>query len=221
MNFNEIWLTIWEWIKKNYLYLTIGFGVVIVIVLVVIIYISIEKSKENELKSKFDSVYFAYINSSSADDATKQKKFEDFISTLQEISSTGKNYNIVAIANIILGDIYYNNEGRSYDVALNYYSRATNAPSDFLKTVAIFNVAQTYEELGMFDLALKNYEIVFTHYNNSFLAPISMFNASKIYYTSGNLDKARELLYQISNKYPDSYVNNLDNLMELIIDYSK
>ncbi|MGC8965135.1 MAG: tetratricopeptide repeat protein [Brevinematia bacterium] len=216
MDFNEAIYNVWDWIKKNYLYVVVSIGVVFIVLIGIFIYVSIERSKENGLKSKFDIAYFPYINSSS-DDATKQKRFEEFVSTLQEISSTGKNYNIVAIANIILGDIYYNNEGRSYDTALSYYSKATNAPSEFLRVIAIFDVAQTYEEMGLIDSALKNYEYIFNQYNNSFLAPMAMFSASKLYYTSGNVEKAKELLSQISNKYPDSYVNNLNNLMDLII----
>lgn len=216
----KVWNDIYNFIKEKWLYFAIGSGVVIIALIVILGYIAVQKSEEEKLKTKFDLAYFSYINSS-RNNQNLEESFQNFLNTLQEISSTGKNYNVVAVANIILGDIYYNNEGRSYDTALSYYSKATNSTSDFLRVVAIFNVAQTYEAIGNFDKSLENYKLVYTLYPKSFLAPVALVKSAEIYYYLGDRNKALEMYSLVTNKYPDSSVNNIANLFELILQQVK
>ncbi|MCS7298998.1 MAG: tetratricopeptide repeat protein [Spirochaetia bacterium] len=208
--------SVYDFLKQNWLTLTIVAGVLVVVIVGILIYISIITSEEEELKVKFDVAYFNYINSQ-RDNQTLEQNFQNFLTTLQEISDTGKNYKIVAIANIILGDIYYNSESRAYDRALSYYSKATNSSSEFLRIVAIYNVAQTLEEMSMFDDALKHYESIYKNYPKSFLAPISIIKSAEINYNLGNLEKARELYSNFTNNYSDSESMMIANLIELVI----
>ncbi|MFN4245060.1 MAG: tetratricopeptide repeat protein [Brevinematia bacterium] len=211
--------TVYSFVVSRWQYFVAG-GVVVVLVFIgVLVYFSIQSAEENSLKTKFDLAYFSYINSQK-DTNTLEQNFQNFLSTLQSISDTGKNYKIVAIANIILGDIYYN-QGRSFDTAISYYSKATNAPSQFLRVVAIFNIAQTYEAMGLFEEALKNYEVIFKNYPNSFLAPVSIVKSSEVFYYIGNFDKAREMYSLATNKYPDSYANTINDLLGLVINQVK
>ncbi|MEN2997434.1 MAG: tetratricopeptide repeat protein, partial [Brevinematia bacterium] len=196
-------------------------GTVVVVGLVgILVYFSIQKAEEESLKNKFDTAYFSYI-SSSRNNENLEQSFQNFISTLQEISATKKDYNIVAIANIILGDIYYNSEGRAYDTALSYYSKATNSRSEFLKVVAIFNVGQTYEAMGMFEESIKNYEIIFKNHSKSFLAPVALIKCAEVYYYLGKPDKSKEMYSLLTNKYPDSQANIIANLIDLVLQQAK
>ncbi len=211
----EKFLEVWNFVKEKWQYFVLVGVVVVLVVVAVLVYFSIQIAEENSLKTKFDLAYFSYVNSP-RDSSTLEQNFQNFLSTLQSISDTGKNYKIVAIANIILGDIYYN-EGKSFDLALSYYSKATNVYSDFLRVVAIFNVAQTYESMGLFEEALKNYEVIFKNYPDSFLSPVSVVKSAEILYYSGNLSKAREMYSLFTNKYSNSSASTVNDLLGLVI----
>jgi hypothetical protein len=120
-----------DWVKKNIIFVSIVSGAVVLLLAGLGILLIVDKNYEMSLRTKFDKAYLQYL-SGSRDSDKREDSFRNFLGTLQEISAVNKNYDIVAIANIMLGDIYYN-EGNSYSVALSYYSKATNAPSVFLR----------------------------------------------------------------------------------------
>jgi len=191
-----------EWVRKNIVVVSIVSGVVVLLALGVVIFWVVDKNYEVSLRTKFDKAYLQYL-SGSRDDSKREDSFRNFLETLQEISSVNKSYDVVAIANIILGDIYYN-EGNSYPIALSYYSRATNAPSVFLRVTAIFDVAQVYEAMDNPEAALSTYEYIFKKYPDSYLAPAAMLNMSKLYSYKGDSVSAKKILTELSNKYPSS-----------------
>lgn len=212
----ELWERIYFLFKEKWKYFVGGVAIIVAIFLGFFAYVSFQKAEEEELKSKFDTAYFSYLNSP-RDTKALEQNFQNFLNTLQEISATGKNYKIVDIANIILGDIYYNDESRGLDTALTYYSRATNSQSEFLRLVAIFNVAQTYEATGRFEEALKTYELIYKNYPNSFLAPVSVVKSAEIYYYLGNSSKTREMYTLFTNKYSNSQVSMIADLIDLVL----
>jgi len=218
MDFKELkkfFIDIYQWCIDNIVVVSVVSGIIVLVGLGIGIYFIYEKNYEDSLKMKFDKSYLQYL-SGSKDSAKQSESFKNFFDTLQEIASVNKNYDIVAIANIMLGDIYYN-EGNSYNLSLNYYSKATNAPSVFLRVTAIFDVAQAYESLDNSDAALSNYEYIYKNYPDSYLAPVSMLGASKIYSYKGDQKSARAVLNELSNKYPNSSANYFVDLFGLVL----
>lgn len=210
-----IWNTIYSFVKEKWLYFAIGVGVIVVGIAVWIVIKTVQTVEENSLKTKFDTAYFSYINSS-ANKQNVEQSFQNFFSTLVEISETRKNYKVVNVADIILGDIYFN-EGRSYETAIAYYSRATNSTSEFLRVVAIFNVAQTYETIGKVNEAVDHYRVIIDRHPNSFLAPIAVVRSAQIYNYMGDTLKAKEMYSIMTNKYSDSFSVIIGDLLDLVI----
>lgn len=210
-----IWNDVYSFFREKWLYFAIGAGVIVIVIGVWIVLKLVEYAEEDSLKTKFDTAYFLYLNSS-ANKRNVEQSFQNFFSTLVEISDTKKNYKIVNIADIILGDIYFN-EGKSYETALSYYSRATNSSSEFLRVVAIFNVAQTYETIGKVNEAIDNYRVIIDRYPNSFLAPISVIRSAQIYNYIGDVQKAKEMYSLMTNRYSDSFSVVISDLLDLVI----
>lgn len=210
-----VWNIVYSFVKEKWLYFAIALGVVIVVISGLVIIKVVQTSEEESLKAKFDMAYFSYVNSSASKQNVEQS-FQNFFSTLVEISETKKNYKIVNVADIILGDIYFN-EGRSYETALLYYSKATNSSSEFLRVVAIFNVAQTYETIGKVNEAIEHYKVIFDRFPNSFLAPISVVRSAQIYNYIGDTQKVKEMYSIITNRYSDSFSVVISDLLDLVI----
>jgi len=204
-----------DWVKKNIIFVSIVSGAVVLLLAGVGILLIVDKNYEMSLRTKFDKAYLQYL-SGSRDSNKREDSFRNFLETLQEISAVNNNYDIVAIANIILGDIYYN-EGNSYSVALSYYSKATNAPSVFLRVTAIFDVAQVYEAMDNPEAALSTYEYIYKRYPDSYLAPVAMLNMSKLYSYKGDSVSAKKILTELSNKYPNSSATYFIDLFSLIL----
>jgi tetratricopeptide (TPR) repeat protein len=204
-----------DWVKKNIIFVSIVSGAVVLLLAGVGIFLIVDRNYEMSLRMKFDKAYLQYL-SGSKDSNKREDSFRNFLETLQEISAVNKNYDIVAIANIILGDIYYN-EGNSYSVALSYYSKATNAPSVFLRVTAIFDVAQVYEAMDNPEAALSTYEYIYKMYPDFYLAPAAMLNMSRLYLYKGDSVSAKKILTELSNKYPNSSATYFIDLFSLIL----
>ncbi|MCX8029164.1 MAG: tetratricopeptide repeat protein [Brevinematales bacterium] len=214
-NIIKIFYELVEFVEKNWVYFLVGLGILVVVLVISLIFFESRKAEERALKDKFDVAYFSYVNS--RDSQTLEQSFQNFVSVLQEISETKKDYDIVSIANIILGDIYFNDQRRLLDTALSYYSKSTNSRSEFLRVVALFNVAQTYEEMGMFDNALKFYKVIYENYPKSFLSPMSVSKSAEIYIYLNRVEEAKQMLSIMSNRYSDSEATKIANLIDLLL----
>lgn len=209
------WVRVYSFLRDRWVVFAVGIGVIVVVISIWGIVRIVQMVEENSLKTKFDTAYFAYINSS-VNKQNVEQSFQNFFSTLVEISETKKNYKVVNVADIILGDIYFN-EGRSYETAISYYSRATNSTSEFLRVVAIFNIAQTYEVIGKVSEAIDYYRVIIDKYPNSFLAPIAVVRSAQVYNYIGDTEKVREMYSIMTNRYPESFSVVIGNLLELVI----
>ncbi len=214
---NEYYILIISFIKKYLLAILIISSLVVLSITGILIYSFIDRSRENSLLKDFDFAYYSYLYSSRESEQNQQELLRNFVETLERISKENEKYPVVANANIILGDLYF--EQDNLDLALSYYQKAVKSRSEFFTTSGIFRISQVYERKGDIESAISNYFVIYNRYSKSEYAPISLFNIARIYYLKGDLTLSKTYLIELTNKYTNSGVTELAKKTLLLIEY--
>lgn len=101
------------------------------------------------------------------------------------------------VSNNNIGSIYFTFLG-DFNTALPYFKRAVQLDSNYLE--AYYNLAYTYEKLGMPDSAVLNFEKVLT-IKPTYVQAYERMNS--IYFSTGNFDQAIELNLRAAGVMPE------------------
>lgn len=204
-----------SWLGRNgKLILIIGI-VVLVVVIAVAAFAIVSNNNNKKLYNSYDNLiseYDEYIALDGDNEEYESKKAQ-LINNAIALSNTNKKKYPSAKANMLLGDISY--DDKDYDVAIAYYNNViTNQKDTYLVQIALMNLASCYEEQNKLSYALATYTRVYDEYGKSGIyASRALFNEARINEKLGNIELAIDIYQTVADEYKD-YQSEYSKLAE-------
>ncbi|MBN1626314.1 MAG: tetratricopeptide repeat protein [Deltaproteobacteria bacterium] len=165
----------------------------------------------NKGKEAFNTAFYsAFLNTGSEEAAADPKKAEELFGNVVE------KYGISKAAKLALPELAYAKfEQKQYDEAIAMYEEYLGKVSEKgpYRSLACLALSTCYEQKGEYDKAITPLEDIMQG-PDDFIKEQAMLNMARIYRLDNKQDRAKEVLNQLKEKFPDSvYYDMADSLI--------
>ncbi|MEA2104313.1 MAG: tetratricopeptide repeat protein [Candidatus Cloacimonadota bacterium] len=187
-----------DYLKENWKKFAIGGVAVIVIILAIITFTSQHHSLTKEALQQFSKAMNLYNDQ---DFLKAESKFKEI--SIQYGSTKYGQY-----ALLYLGKIAVSKDSVDYDVAMDYFEKASKIKNKMYKQAALLGEAKCYLANGNEDEYYTRLRKIIREFSNFYKTPNYIFEIAEYYYNNGEKDKALVYYNQIVDGFKKSNLYN-------------
>jgi tetratricopeptide (TPR) repeat protein len=183
-----------DYVKEHWKKFTIGGVAVLVIILAIITITAQHRSLSNEALQQFSGAMRLYND---LDFLKAESKFKE-VSIQYGTTEYGQ------CAMLYLGKIAVSKDSVNYDVAKNYFQKASKIKNRLYKQAALIGEAKCYLALGKEDEYYTHLQKIIIDFTDFYKTPNYIFEVAEYYYNKGDTGKALVFYNQIVNGFKNS-----------------
>ncbi|HRD23336.1 MAG TPA: tetratricopeptide repeat protein [Candidatus Hydrothermia bacterium] len=187
---------------KYFRYFLYGLGGLLVIIILVVIYNNANKPRAS---TEADFALIQAIVSISQQDTVNAPQLLQQLTTTYRSTSSGMRA-------FYYSGVYYQKIGDP-KTALEYYKKflSTKIEDNLLRTFAYANLSDIYVDMNNLDKALSYINKAEKLAPTESLKAYYWYKTARVYYLKGNVQKAKEMLAEFKEKFPESSISSVVN----------